>query len=221
MNYAEIAAKNYANRRAQLARLRPKLTEARTNAEELRKAQDGAGTIRQAMETMSRLKHIPGFFPTPRALVQRMIEEARLEPGKTVLEPSAGKGDIALAARTIGAKVHCIEKNHNLVEHLKKQGLEAECGDFLTFFPDPRNRLKFDCVLMNPPFEHHEDAKHVQHAFNFLAPRGRLVAIVCSVTGAKLQPWIDEKGGTVEQLPAGSFANSERPTNVNTCLIVI
>jgi predicted RNA methylase len=216
-DFAAIAARNVASRQAQLARLRPRYHEAKEKASVLRKAQDGAGSVRQSIELMSTLKHVPGFFPTPRSLVERMIVEAAIGSGMTVLEPSAGKGDIAKAVVQLGATVVCIEKNFTLAEHLRKQGLDVRCSDFLEVSPESI----YDRVLMNPPFERHEDEKHIRHAFNFLVPGGRLVAIACNTTGTRLESWIADLGGTVEPLPAGSFATSERPTQVNTCLIVV
>ena len=38
---------------------------------------------------------IPGYFPTPRDIVERMVTLADIRPGNTILEPSAGKGSIA------------------------------------------------------------------------------------------------------------------------------
>ena len=38
---------------------------------------------------------IPGFFPTPRTAVETMLVLAEIKPNMRVLEPSAGRGDIA------------------------------------------------------------------------------------------------------------------------------
>jgi hypothetical protein len=42
---------------------------------------------------------LDGFFPTPRAIIRRMLDAAAIEPTHRVLEPSAGKGDILDAIR--------------------------------------------------------------------------------------------------------------------------
>lgn len=183
----------------------------------LRGAMSDARGVRQGLDLMASLKHVPNFFPTPRNLVNRMIEEAALSPGMTVLEPSAGKGNIAKAVTAAGCSVDCIEQNHTLADHLTSQGFKVQCCDFLEVPPLPI----YDCVLMNPPFERGIDRDHIRHAFAFLKPVGKLVAIACSTTGDKLQGWVDDLDGIVEPLPAGSFAASERPTQVNTCLILI
>jgi predicted RNA methylase len=216
MNPAESAARNFAARQQQLARLRPAYHNARAKVDALRQAQAGAGDARESLELMASLKHVPNFFPTPRNLVARMVREAAPEPGMSVLEPSAGKGDIAQAVLAAGCRVQCVEFNWTLADYLRKSGFDVRRMDFLELTPEPI----YDRVLMNPPFERGIDRDHILHAFRCLKPGGRLVAIACSTSGEKLQTWVDERGGFVEPLPAGTFAASERPTQVNTCLIV-
>jgi 16S rRNA G1207 methylase RsmC len=74
---------------------------------------------------------------------------------------------------------------------------------------------------MNPPFERGEDIKHIQHAFDLLNPEGRLLSVACGNTGIKLDRWVADHGGTVEPLPSGTFAVSERPTQVSACLFTL
>ena len=68
---------------------------------------------------------------------------------------------------------------------------------------------------MNPPFDHGADIRHVEHARQFLAEGGRLVAIVANGPRQrkKLEPiataWID--------LPAGTFAG----TSLSAAIVVI
>jgi hypothetical protein len=210
MNFQEIAQRNRANRMGQLERLRPVLQQSKQAQKILREAQDGAGDIRKGMEVMERFKHVPNFFPTPQKLVERMIDEACLDARHLVLEPSAGKGNIAVAVRKLGAQVRCIERLFNLAEYLRDIGLDCECRDFLETVPEP----KYDRILMNPPFERGIDRDHIEHAVKFLNAGGRLVAICTNTTGARLE------GFSVEPLEERTFAMSERPTNVRTCLVI-
>lgn len=48
--------------------------------------------------------HNSEFYPTPASVVDRMLEGVKLEKCKTILEPSAGKGDIL---RAIARKIAC------------------------------------------------------------------------------------------------------------------
>ncbi len=148
-----------------------------------------------------------------------MIQLADLRVGLSVLEPSAGKGDIAravLAAGITADALQCVELNHGLGSHLIALGFNVWRGDFLEYAPDHQ----FDRVLMNPPFHRGACHAHTLRAFELLKPGGRLVGIVSATTGAKLEQWADDHAGWVEKLPEDTFRNSERPTGVQTCLVV-
>lgn len=66
---------------------------------------------------------------------------------------------------------------------------------------------------MNPPFSRDQDCRHVLHAFRFLKPGGRLVAIVGSyaVHGSRnperdrFRAIMREHGRVLRDLPAGTF----------------
>jgi len=207
----EAAARNREKRMAQIARLQPLRGEARQKVEAFRAAQVGAKTAQETLDLMRSLSHVPGFFPTPRAVVSLMLDHADIRAGHSVLEPSAGKGDLIKAALSLGATVRGYEINYTLAEHCHKQGFDVRCCDFLDTVPI----VKFDRVLMNPPFERGIDARHIRHAVQFLKPGGRLVAVACSTTGAKLANEFE-----VIALPVGSFKAADRATGVNTCLVI-
>lgn len=171
-------------------------------------------------------KKIEGFFPTPRPLIERMIEAAGIESGHAVLEPSAGKGDIldAVRDRHPEAVTHGIEPVSSLREIIEAKGHSLVDRDFL------EHQGEYDRVIMNPPFEKGQDAAHVRHAFGQLKPGGRLVAIMSAgpfgrsdKKSEEFRQWLEEVGGHVEDLPEGSFAGKDafRQTGVNTKLVVI
>ena len=64
------------------------------------------------------------FYPTPYSLVQIMIEpyKEEMKKGSLILEPSAGKGDIASQLKNISrnVKLHMIELEPELQEICKK-----------------------------------------------------------------------------------------------------
>lgn len=86
----------------------------------------------------------------------------------------------------------------------------------------------YDAVLMNPPFEDGQDGEHVQRAFQFLKPGGKLVAItgegIFSRSDKKakaFRDWLESVDGTSEKLPEGSFKSAFRPTGVATRIVVV
>ena len=167
---------------------------------------------------------IPGYFPTPRALVDRMLDDADIEPGMSVLEPSAGKGNIADAAKERGADVTTIEPNGTLRDILQAKGHKDAGRDFL------EHSGQYDRVIMNPPFEAGQDMQHVQHAYEQLKPGGKLVAIMSEgpffrddAKAKGFRSWLEQHDGVSEKLPDGSFAgkDAERSTGVATRLVTI
>ncbi|MGI6129889.1 MAG: diguanylate cyclase domain-containing protein, partial [bacterium] len=167
---------------------------------------------------------IPGYFPTPKAIVEKMLEQADIQSGMSVLEPSAGKGNIAdvIKEQHGNAKLTVIESASILRELLELKGHNLVGDDFL------EHEGEYDRIIMNPPFEKGQDIDHVRHAYDLLKPGGRLVSIMSEgpfFRGDKkskdFREWLDEIGGESEKLPEGAFKSSERPTGVNTRMVVI
>lgn len=164
------------------------------------------------------------FFPTPKDLAARLIEEADIEPGMRVLEPSAGKGDLADAAREAGAQVDTVEMSDTLRTILEAKGHSIVGRDFMDFAPTEA----YDRVVMNPPFSNNMDAAHVQRAYDMLKPGGRLVAITgegihfrTDRAASAFRQWMEDHGAQAEKLPEGSFKSAFRPTGVATRLLVV
>lgn len=227
MTSSDLIASAIANRQkrlAQVAALRPRAKDADQRAQELQAARKGVKETGQRVQFVRSMHYVPGFFPTPPAIVERMIEAAELEGSMRILEPSCGKGNIAHRLTSMGHPVYCVEVVPALAEYCRKDGLAVQCADFLGLtlhdFSFAEGVGGFDRVMMNPPFEKRQDEAHIRHAFEFLRPGGILVAICTVMTAARMSGWVRERHGHVETLPPGAFQNSERPTGVNTSLIV-
>jgi phospholipid N-methyltransferase len=167
--------------------------------------------------------NIDGFFPTPKDLVESMLDKAGIEEGMTVLEPSAGKGDIADAISELGFSTDVIEYQHRLKKILSLKGHTHIADDFLEF-----SDKTYDRIVMNPPFEKYQDIEHVQHAYARLNNGGRLVAIM-SASGFNNQDkkatafrsWLDELGADYVKNSEGAFLSAFRSTGVSTYTVVI
>ncbi|WP_244894500.1 LPD1 domain-containing protein [Leptospira alexanderi] len=169
---------------------------------------------------------IPGFFPTPKPLAQRLILEADIQPGMDILEPSAGKGDLAeVISEETGIHPDTIEPVFSLKNILQAKGYTIVADDFLDFVD-----RRYDRILMNPPFEKGLDIRHVQHAYALLKPGGKLVAIMSEgpffrgdIRSQDFREWLTEKGGLSEKLPEGSFTGKDsfRQTGVSTRLVTL
>jgi len=179
-----------------------------------------ADELRQAIEGLQFSK-IPGYFPTPPAVVDLMLDYAQIELTHKVLEPSAGHGAIVDKIPECAAVVVC-EVNHTLCDILRMKGFDARPTDFFEMY----ELAKFDRILMNPPFEKQADIAHVFHAFDHLKPGGRLVSVMSASPffrtdkrSTEFQRFIEERGGEVVDLPEGAF--KESGTGVNTKLVII
>lgn len=188
---------------------------------------DAQELVRLALETGEILDpRKADFFATPAALADRVVALADIRPGDRVLEPSAGRGAIALAVRRAcpEARVICIEPLPDNRAVLEAEGFELIGSDFLL---EGDVVGAFDAIVMNPPFSKRADLVHVEHALHFLRPGGSLVAIMSA--GAKYRDdkrgrafrelVIDQLGGRFEDNPNGSFLESG--TGVRTVTLVI
>ena len=172
-----------------------------------------------------------GFFATPDKLASTIVARLDIQPGATVLEPSAGTGSLAVAAFQAGGDVICVEIDQGRVDILKALGFRTVHTDFLFDATLLDTIGLFDHVVMNPPFavpgDPRADISHVLHAIKFLKPGGSLVAIMGAGilfrederTKYFLSQVIDKYHGSVEPLPDGSFA--EYGTNVRTAVLTL
>lgn len=189
------------------------------------------------LEAKIRFSNIPGFFPTPKPVIDRMLDLAEVDnrPGCWVLEPSAGKGDIAdaIRARSPQATLWAVEVNHTLCEILEVKGHRRLDGgnDFLAMESPYRDGIgSWHRIIMNPPFEKAQEIDHVRHAYRWLDIGGRLVSVMSpgpfsrnDRKSVEFREWLDRVGAEVEDLPAGSFSGADafRQTGVSTKLVVI
>jgi protein-L-isoaspartate O-methyltransferase len=173
-----------------------------------------------------RFSEIDGFFPTPSDLAGVLVHKARLGPGDVVLEPSAGKGDLADIVRNVGCEVDCLEVNPRLCEILTLKGHRVIGEDCLTY---DYERL-YDAIIMNPPFEKGQDREHIRFMYDGLKDGGRLVA-VCSLgplqrgfqADQAFRDWLKEVDAEIDMDHSDAFNTSEafRRTAVRTCIITI
>jgi len=173
-----------------------------------------------------------GAFFTPPNIVKRLIELAGVRPSMTVLEPSAGIGNISKELDKITMPVVSIEINRKycdeLVRYFMTETFNAPtprkviCADFLVITPDPI----YDRVVMNPPFAKQADIDHVCHALKFLKPGGKLASVMSAGVlfrenrkTVEFRNLIANHSGSIEKLPEGAF--KESGTMINAVIVVI
>lgn len=168
---------------------------------------------------------IPGFFPTPKAVGKRMVEMADIEEGMDVLEPSAGKGDLAevIKEQAPDANVKVVEWLDSLRKLLDKKGFDVVGDDFL------EHKGQYDRIVQNPPFEKFQDIDHVKHAYGQLKPSGRVVSIMSEAPffrsdkkAVEFREWLESVDGESEKLDrVFKGAESFRQTGVASRIVTI
>jgi protein-L-isoaspartate O-methyltransferase len=166
------------------------------------------------------------FFPTPATVAQEMCALAELTDDHGILEPSAGSGAILAAiSKAVGhLNISAVEISDKRASELLQWGYAVKIADFLTLTPPMTDGMKYDRVLMNPPFSKGAAVRHVRHAMRFLKTGGRLVAVLpSSIVQRQDREHATLRGellknGRFIALPEGTF--SESGTQVRTVLVV-
>lgn len=124
------------------------------------------------------------YYPTPGHIAGRMVEVAGIEPGMTVLEPSAGIGNIA----DLLDKPQCVEVSELHCEVLRSKGHDVDCADFLQW-----DGGKFDRIVMNPPYSQGRAIAHLDKARQHLASGGVIIALLPATYQNRDLPgeWLD------------------------------
>lgn len=174
------------------------------------------------------------FYPTPTNLIDKMLSGIDFKNINSVLEPSAGKGDIAEAvkdnlkySRSYGYRDHnwdidTIEIDQNLQHILKGKNIRVIHDDFLTL----NTYKRYDLIVMNPPFD--QGDKHLLKAIELQSQGGKIVCLLNAETlknpynntRKDLQRKLEEYNAEIEYIQ-NAFIDAERKTNVEIALIKI
>lgn len=154
---------------------------------------------------------------TPPELAKELVALAGVRKDSRVLEPEAGIGNIADAAKEVTDHVDCIERMTDFCEILKLKKHNVIGNDLLTAETAPI----YDAVVMNPPFS--EECEHIKRAFDFLRPGGSLVAVCSSSIQWKstrkyeqFRDWLSEHTHSIDEC-AAKF----EMTGVHTVVLVV
>ncbi len=168
------------------------------------------------------------FYPTPENLACPMLSGVKFDDHDAILEPSAGKGDLADQIRRRYARnnreddidLDTLEYDPELRMILKGKGYRVVGVDFLQFDTFKR----YDWILMNPPFSNGD--AHLLKALSLLKPGGTCVCLLNAETldnpysnarialTQKLEDWNAE----IDYIEK-AFKNAERTTDVRIAIV--
>jgi 16S rRNA G1207 methylase RsmC len=147
-----------------------------------------------------------------------MVELSDIKPGMSVLEPSAGSGNIVSALiEEGGCTITAVEINSKLCNYLRENFTTIKNVINDDFFNCNGSLGMFDRVVMNPPFDKGIDIKHIQLALTFLKPGGALVALCAN--GPRQNDKLRRIADEWEVLPSGSFKGAG--TGVDVAMLKI
>lgn len=176
------------------------------------------------------------FYPTPQNIIDKMLFDLDFTMIKSILEPSAGKGDIVEALKKKEGNhnkyygkqyyqfdIDCIEADQNLQHILKGKNFRVVYNDFLTY-----NTMKeYDLIIMNPPFSN--GYKHLLKALELQKRNGGAVVCIlnaetlkkpCTNDRQDLKRKLTEYNAKIEFIQ-DAFLDAERKTAVEIALIKV
>lgn len=174
------------------------------------------------------------FYPTPKNLIDKMLDGLEWKMIHTILEPSAGKGNIVEVLRekqkfnnkwytTIKLDIDCIESDENLRAILKEKNIRVVHDDFLTY----DTMKEYDLIVMNPPFSN--GCKHLLKALEFQQRNGGAVVCLlnaetlkneCNNERIMLNRMLREYNADVQYI-RDAFVDAERKTGVEVALVKV
>lgn len=153
------------------------------------------------------------FYPTPETIGARAVALAKIEPGHTCLEPEAGIGGLADLMPQGATVVVEISELHCKVLEAKGYGDTLVCADFLKWVPT-QDGIKFDRIVMNPPFSEGRWSAHVEAASTMLADDGIMTAILPASAKGKFElPGFDVEWDNV-------YSNEFAGTSVSVVIMI-
>lgn len=178
-----------------------------------------------------------GFYPTPSKLAGKMLSCVDWKNVFTILEPSAGKGDLADAVSAFARNyrnsrrisfnendtyIDCIERDSDLAALLRGKGRHVVHDDFLTF----RSFKQYDLCIMNPPFDNGDE--HLLHALSIMERGGQIVCLLNAETIRNpytnrrkiLLQNLHEHNARIEFIE-NAFRHAQRPTDVEIALVYV
>ena len=164
------------------------------------------------------------FYPTPPEVAALMLDPLDLR-GKTILEPSAGSGNLVRECLARGAAevlwCEAESKLRSILGGIRSAMPAQSCSDFLRV--DAADVSHIDLIVMNPPFS--ADEAHILHAWEIAPPGCEIVALcnwnTCEGTYRRLQLQLASlvEGYGSKECLGECFTTAERPTRVSVGMV--
>lgn len=147
---------------------------------------------------------------TSREVALRLISKATITHNTTILEPSAGSGDLVDVIKEFhpNVDVDCVELNSERRQTLKEKGYNLVGADFFKFETDK----KYDYIIACPTYVNNIDVYHIMHMWNFLKDGGSIISLTSPYWTTRnnfkqvdFRKWLEDKEYGMNMLPDNSF----------------
>ena len=169
------------------------------------------------------------YYPTPNKVLDQMLLGVQFDEINTILEPSAGKGDICdyirerRNRRSDDLSIDVVEIDTDLQKILQGKKYNLVYDDFLSF----QTSKKYDLIVANFPFS--DGDEHLQKALQLQEQYGG--SLICLVNAETIKnPYSNlrktlvtklEKYGAEIKYLQDMFIDAERTTGVEVALIKV
>ena len=160
---------------------------------------------------------------TTREVAKELLSYARINEDDTILEPSAGTGNVAniIKEQYPNNKLHCVELNKAKRDSLKEQGHKVVGSDYLRFTPEKL----YDSIIALPNFRDNVDCDHVRRMYDHLKQGGRLISLMSPEwkTGDSLRQFVFRNWLKGKKYQIKTLKNNPFKENGETvpCIILI
>ena len=172
------------------------------------------------------------FYPTPESLLDKILEGVDWRKVRSILEPSAGRGDIVNYILTHADKypyynshidIDCVEMDNDLAKILKGNNQKVVHDNFLTY----ATCKNYDMIIMNPPFS--EGDKHLSKALDLQEKTGG--DVICILNAETIRnPYTNLRKELIQRLDDASaeitfmkheFKSAARSTDVEIAVVKV
>jgi hypothetical protein len=145
-------------------------------------------------------------------VVRQILQECRFDTEVSILEPSAGSGDlvdlIQYDCLFTRFDIDCVELNKELRDQLRDKNYNVVGEDFLKF----NTKKRYDYVIACPTFKDNIDVEHIMHMYRFVKIGGRVISLTSphwttknSTRQVAFREWLKDKHYHLKMLPDNSF----------------
>ena len=156
------------------------------------------------------------FYPSSDNIARYIAAAVNCGPTDTVLEPEVGRADLLAHINVSKENITCIDVSPFFVEIVRAKGYaNVVQADFIQW-SNENSDVKFDRIVMNPPYSEGRAKQHTMQALKHLKPGGILAAVLPA--GYNVDDWIVD--GYVGAKASKDFSKEFEETRISVAVFV-